>query len=135
DLGETAVAQAAAELIDRRAGSEQGTPGLSPELLWDHRVDARVGSFIAVGAALGRGEEGIDEHQYEQRRREAMVTVDQAPAGHDGAPGTGRPTSTTVTRRCSPPAARRPVRCVRPGAPGTDGGTWAAPRTSLASTS
>src|SRR5690625_6177605 len=43
DLGETAVAQAAAELIDRRAGSEQGTPGLSPELLWDHRVDARVG--------------------------------------------------------------------------------------------
>lgn len=84
DLGETAVAQAAAELIDRRAGSEQGTPGLPPELLWDHRVDARVGSFIAVGAALGRGEEGIDEHQYEQRRREAMVTVDQAPAGHDG---------------------------------------------------
>src|SRR5690625_1462295 len=84
DLGETALAQSAAHLIDRRARSEQGTPGLPPELLWDHRVDARVGSFIAAGAALERGEEGVGEHEYEQRRREAMIAVDQAPAGHDG---------------------------------------------------
>ena len=41
DLGETALAQSAAHLVDRRARSEQGTPGVPPELLWDHRVDAR----------------------------------------------------------------------------------------------
>lgn len=83
DLAETAVARSAAQLIDRRARSEEGTPLLPPELLWDHRVDARAGLFIAVGAALGRGEEGVSRHECEQRRREAMLAVDEAPAGHD----------------------------------------------------
>ena len=83
DLGRTEMVREAAEAIERRTRPEGGRPLLSPELLWDHRVDARVGLFIAVGEALRRGEEGVDADAYEHRRREAMQLIGQVPAGHD----------------------------------------------------
>nr|WP_245354273.1 hypothetical protein [Brachybacterium sacelli] len=83
DLGRTAVVREAAEAIERRARPEGGRPLLPAELLWDHRVDARVGLFLGVGEALRRGEEGADIAAYEHRRREAMQVIGQVPAGHD----------------------------------------------------
>ncbi|MFC7455994.1 hypothetical protein ACFQS2_02195 [Brachybacterium sp. GCM10030267] len=112
DLGRTAVADEVAGAIERRARPEGGRPLLPPELLWDHRVDARVGRFIAVGTALAREEAAraadtgdaagaapvpgaadsaraadapgaADAAEYERRRREAMQVIDEMPAGHD----------------------------------------------------
>lgn len=83
DLGETALAQSAAQAVERRTRPEGGRPLLPAQLLWDHRVDARVGRFIAVGAALGRGEDGVSRSDYDHRRQEAMLAIDEVPAGHD----------------------------------------------------
>nr|WP_245349488.1 hypothetical protein [Brachybacterium fresconis] len=83
DLGRTANVREAAAAIERRARPEGGRPLLPAEQLWDHRVDARVGLFIAIGEALRREEEGVDAAAYEQHRREAMQLIGQVPAGHD----------------------------------------------------
>lgn len=83
DLGRTALVVEAVRAIERRTSQDRGRTPLPEELLWDHRVDARVGLFIAVGTALARGEDGVDEAEYERRRREAMETIDEMPAGHD----------------------------------------------------
>ena len=56
---------------------------LPAELLWDHRVDARVGLFIATGDALAHGVAGIGEQDCERLRREAMQAIDEMPPGHD----------------------------------------------------
>ncbi|GAA4529057.1 hypothetical protein GCM10023160_27680 [Brachybacterium paraconglomeratum] len=74
---------AAARAIERRTRPDGGRPVLPTELLWDHRVDARVGLFIATGDALARGVTGVDEQDCEQRRREAMQVIDEMPPGHD----------------------------------------------------
>lgn len=73
----------AARSIERRTRPDGGRPVLPPELLWDHRVDARVGLFIATGDALARGVTGVEEQDCEQRRREAMQAIDEMPPGHD----------------------------------------------------
>ena len=83
DLGRTAIVREAATAIERRARPEGGRPLLPAELLWDHRVDARVGLFLAIGEALRREEEGVDAAAYEQHRRDAMQLIGQVPAGHD----------------------------------------------------
>ena len=83
DLEETALALSAAAQVERRTRPDGGRPVLPAELLWDHRVDALVGRFIAVGAAVGRGEEGFDADDVEQRRREALQAIDAMPRGHD----------------------------------------------------
>lgn len=83
DLEETAIALSAAAQVERRTRPDGGRPVLPAELLWDHRVDALVGRFIAVGAAVARGEEGADPDDVEQRRREALQAIDAMPPGHD----------------------------------------------------
>ncbi|MGO3313929.1 MAG: hypothetical protein ACTIMA_09175 [Brachybacterium tyrofermentans] len=83
DLGHTAMVHEAAAAIEHRARPEGGRPLLPPELLWDHRVDARVARFIAAGEASGRQEEGATLADCDRRRREALQIVDEAPAGHD----------------------------------------------------
>lgn len=83
DLGRTAMVHEAAAAIEHRARPEGGRPLLPPELLWDHRVDARVARFIAAGEASGRQEEGATLADCDRRRREALQIVDEAPAGHD----------------------------------------------------
>ncbi|MGP5640426.1 hypothetical protein ACTXO9_11810 [Brachybacterium tyrofermentans] len=83
DLGRTAMVHEAAAAIEHRARPEGGRPLLPPELLWDHRVDARVARFIAAGEACGRQEEGATLADCDRRRREALQIVDEAPAGHD----------------------------------------------------
>lgn len=74
---------ASARSIERRTRPTGGRPVLPPELLWDHRVDARVGLFIATGDALARGVTGVEEQDCELRRREAMQAIDEMPPGHD----------------------------------------------------
>lgn len=74
---------ASARSIERRTRPAGGRPVLPPELLWDHRVDARVGLFIATGDALARGVTGVEEQDCELRRREAMQAIDEMPPGHD----------------------------------------------------
>ena len=83
DLGRTDAVTEAVAAIERRTRPTGGRAVLPAELLWDHRVDARVGLFIAVGTALARGEAGADEADYERRRREAMEAIDAMPAGHE----------------------------------------------------
>lgn len=83
DLGGTAVVEEAAAAIERRTRPEGGRPLLPAELLWDHRVDARVARFIAIGEALNRREAGVQAANYERRRSEAMQIIDLVPAGHD----------------------------------------------------
>lgn len=83
DLGRTALVDDAAAAIEHRARPEGGRPLLPPELLWDHRVDARVARFIAAGEALARQEEGATLDVCDHRRREALQIIDQVPAGHD----------------------------------------------------
>lgn len=83
DLGETTLALSAAAQVERRTRPDGGRPVLPAELLWDHRVDALVGRFITLGAAAGRGEEGVDPDDVEQRRREALQAIDAMPPGHD----------------------------------------------------
>ena len=83
DLGRTELVEEAGEAIEHRARPEGGRPLLPAELLWDHRVDARVARFIAIGEALRRGEEGVTTAAYERRRRAAMQIIDEVPTGHD----------------------------------------------------
>ncbi|MGP9538188.1 hypothetical protein ACT3SP_09250 [Brachybacterium sp. AOP43-C2-M15] len=82
DLGRLATVVEAAREIERRTRDDGGSP-LPAELRWDHRVDARVGLFIATGDALARGTVGVEEDAYEARRREAQQAVDEMPPGHD----------------------------------------------------
>lgn len=83
DLGRTGAVEDAASAIERRTSPGAGSPVLPAELLWDHRVDARVGRFLAAAAALSLGEEGADEETCEQRRRAALEAIDEVPPGHD----------------------------------------------------
>ncbi|HEX7349491.1 hypothetical protein [Brachybacterium sp.] len=113
DLGRTESVLVAARAVERRTRPDGGRPLLPPELLWDHRVDARVGLFIAVGSALARGgwdprttrgqhtgqaqhagqalhagqavqtTAGVGEEIYERRRREALEAIGEMPPGHD----------------------------------------------------
>lgn len=83
DLGRTGVVAEAVREIERRTRPGASRAGLPPELLWDHRVDARVGLFIAVGAALARGEEGTDEQAYDLHRRKALEAIGTMPPGHE----------------------------------------------------
>ncbi|WP_156954076.1 hypothetical protein [Brachybacterium phenoliresistens] len=83
DLGERRVADAAAAAMERRT-----RPGAAPEelpapLMWDYRVDARVGRVIAAGVGLARGDEDVTEALYEERRREAIRVIGEVPAGHE----------------------------------------------------
>src|SRR5699024_8508224 len=81
ELEATALARRRALAPGRPGG---GRPVLPAELLWDHRVDARIGRFLAVASALARGEGWADEETCEQRRLEAEEAIDARPAGHDG---------------------------------------------------
>ncbi|MGP9745353.1 hypothetical protein [Brachybacterium sp. AOP29-B2-41] len=83
DLEKLEPVIAAARAVERRTRPDGGRPVLPTELLWDHRVDARVGLFIATGDALARGVTGVEERDCEQRRREAMQAIDEMPPGHD----------------------------------------------------
>lgn len=83
DLGRTDAVTAAVRAIERRTRPDGGRPVLPPELLWDHRVDARAGAFIALGQALARGAEGVGEADLERARREVMQAIDEVPAGHE----------------------------------------------------
>ena len=99
DLGRTAAVRSAVEAIERRTRAVAGRSLLPAELLWDLRVDARVGLLIAVGTVLAQGEpgaeepgaakagpgdvEGAAEVEYELRHRDAAEAVDEAPPGHD----------------------------------------------------
>ncbi|EYT48727.1 hypothetical protein [Brachybacterium muris] len=83
DLEETTLALSAAAQVERRTLPDGGRPVLPAELLWDHRVDALVGRFITLGAAAGRGEEGVVPDDVEQCRREALQAIDAMPPGHD----------------------------------------------------
>lgn len=95
DLGRTDAVEVAVRSIERRTRPGGGRPVLPPELLWDHRVDARVGRFLAAGAALARtsapadgtgaagGTAEADEAMYERRRTEAADSIAEHPAGHE----------------------------------------------------
>lgn len=83
DLGRSDGVEVAVRAIERRTRTGVGRPLLPPELLWDHRVDALVGRFIAVGAAIARGEQGADDAACERRHRAAVEAIDQRPPGHE----------------------------------------------------
>lgn len=83
DLGQWAAVRAAAAGIERRARSDGSPPPLAPELLWDHRVDARIAVLLVTGTALHRGEAGVTVADYQAARRSAMLAIDEVPAGHD----------------------------------------------------
>ncbi|WP_232820140.1 hypothetical protein [Brachybacterium sp. YJGR34] len=82
DLGRLDTVAASVRAIERRTRRDVGRPRLPVEFLWDHRVDARVGLFIATGDALLRGVEGVDEALWEARRRSAQQAVEESPPGH-----------------------------------------------------
>ncbi|WP_394216182.1 hypothetical protein [Brachybacterium vulturis] len=83
DLGRSGAVEEATTAIERRTRPGGGRPVLPAELLWDHRVDARVGRFLATGDALTRGEAGVEEETCERRRREAQDAIDERPPGHE----------------------------------------------------
>lgn len=82
DLGRTDAVEVAVRAIQRRTRPGWGRSVLPAELLWDHRVDALVGRFLAVGAAISRGEPGAED-VFEPRHREALEAVDEHPPGHE----------------------------------------------------
>lgn len=108
DLGDVAGAETAARAIVRRT-SEAGRPVLPVQLLWDHRVDAYVGLFLAAGLARGGNTAGPEpggnaagraqggnsaaretnaqatnsRDTYERRRRDVLVAIGEMPPGHD----------------------------------------------------
>lgn len=84
DLGRAAAVEDMAAATERRTRPDGGRPVLPLELLWDHRVDARIGRFLAASSALARGEEWADEETCERRRAEAQEAIDARPAGHEG---------------------------------------------------
>ena len=83
DLGRLDPVTAAVRAIERRTRQGGAGAGLPAEFLWDHRVDARVGLFIATGDAHAREVPGVSAEDCELRRREAMQAIDEMPAGHD----------------------------------------------------
>lgn len=83
DLGRRGAVESAVQAIERRTRRDGGRPVLPPELLWDHRVDARVGRFLAVADALVRGGEGADDAACRKSLGEARQTIEERPEGHD----------------------------------------------------
>ncbi|MFC0675875.1 hypothetical protein, partial [Brachybacterium hainanense] len=83
DLGERSAADAAAAGIERRTRPGAAPEGIPAALLWDYRVDARVGRVIAAGVGLARGDEDVTPESYEERRREAIRAIGEVPEGHE----------------------------------------------------
>lgn len=83
DLGETSLALSAAGQVERRTRDDGGRPVLPTALLWDHRVDALVGRFVALGDAAARGEQDHAAEDVERARLEALRAIDAMPPGHD----------------------------------------------------
>lgn len=88
DLGEFAHARAAARAVERRTRPDGGRLLLPAALLWDHRVDARVGEVIAHGEDLGRRHrdgQGLPDRA-EQEAAELLAAAEEAialaPGGH-----------------------------------------------------
>lgn len=52
-------------------------------LMWDYRVDARVGRVIAAGIGLSRGDEDVKPADYEGLRHEAVRIIGEVPEGHE----------------------------------------------------
>lgn len=77
DLGETPTARAAARAIERRTRPDGGRLLLPAALLWDHRVDARVGELVAVAAAEP------DAEEVPQLLDGAREVIGLAPGGHE----------------------------------------------------
>lgn len=77
DLGETPTARAAARAIERRTRPDGGRLLLPSALLWDHRVDARVGELVAVAAAEP------DAEELPQLLDGAREVIGLAPGGHE----------------------------------------------------
>lgn len=83
DLGDRRVADAAAAAMERRTRPGAAPAQLPEALMWDYRVDARVGRVIAAGVALARGDADMREETYEERRREAQRVIAEVPDGHE----------------------------------------------------
>ncbi|MGO2557435.1 hypothetical protein [Brachybacterium sp.] len=83
DLGRDGAVEEAVRAIERRTRPGGGRPVLPAELLWDHRVDALMGRFLAAGAALARGADGADEETCERLRGEVREVIDAVPPGHE----------------------------------------------------
>jgi len=77
DLGETPTARAAARAIERRTRPDGGRLLLPSALLWDHRVDARVGELVAVAAAEP------DAEELPELLDGAREVIGLAPGGHE----------------------------------------------------
>lgn len=77
DLGETPTARAAARAIERRTRPDGGRLLLPSALLWDHRVDARVGELVAVAAVEP------DAEELPQLLDGAREVIGLAPGGHE----------------------------------------------------
>lgn len=77
------IALAAAEQIERRTLREEQRPPLTPELLWDQRVDAVVGRFIIVATRRAEGEQAVTDAEYRTARAAAFQAIDEVPAGHE----------------------------------------------------
>lgn len=77
DLGETPTARAAARAIERRTRPDGGRLLLPSALLWDHRVDARVGELVAVAAAEP------DAEELPRLLDGAREVIGLAPGGHE----------------------------------------------------
>ena len=91
DLGQRGVVSRCVRAIERRTAPGAGWTGLPPELLWDHRVDARAGALIAAGEELREtaDDEAADEGALAAARAEldrclkqARTAIDAAPPGH-----------------------------------------------------
>ncbi|ASK66029.1 hypothetical protein CFK39_09615 [Brachybacterium avium] len=84
DLGRHGAVEGAVCAIQRRTRPGGGRPVLPAELLWDHRVDALMGRFLAAGAALARGAAGADEETCAHLLSEVRDAIDEVPPGHEG---------------------------------------------------
>lgn len=83
ELEERRIADGAARAIIRRTRPGEMRIQLSPALLWDHEVDARVGRLLAAGIGLARHEEDVTLEDYDRCRREAQAAIDEVPDGHE----------------------------------------------------
>lgn len=82
DLGQTSLARSAARAVERRTRPDGGRPLLSAPLLWDHRVDARIGELVAVAAALAAGDGAVTPADIDRLDAEAAQVIELVPDGH-----------------------------------------------------
>lgn len=97
DAGDAPGAEAASEIILRRTG-EGGRPVLPAPLIWDHRVDAQVGLFLAAGIQRARAESAQREAARAAQAVGGSAESESSAAGAECESGAAEPSGVESVR-------------------------------------